>query len=439
VRAAVAVALALACAVPTAAVGAPPAVPADSPGEARDAIRPEPDTPGAVDADESAQGPSLPALPYRILRETPPAAPEDAGTRAPEGLTEIRIGWFGPDDPDDPDGGDLWRAASMAVDEANAEGGYRGLPFRLVPAWSDVPWGTGVARLVRLVYEEEVRAVLGSVDGATTHLAEQVVAKARVPLVNPAATDATLHLAGVPWMFSCPPGDQRIVPVLADGLHHRGARRWVLASALDHDSRALAGALLSHLGPRGMTPVRHVSTADHPVAEATSILDAAPDAVVVVAGPRPAAALVTALRAAGFTGPVLGGPGLARRAFADLAGAAAEGTLVPLLVDPEPFDRFDAAFRGRFGRPADAAAGHAYDAATVLIAAIRRAGPDPAAIREALAGMPPAAGVTGLIDWDPVGQNRRPVRLGMIQGGRILPGAREAETVPRSVVQRTPR
>lgn len=371
--------------------------------------------PGGAPGDRTA------ATPYRVLRETPPTAPEDAGTKEPAGLTEFRIGWFGPDDPDDPDGGDLWLAASMAVDEANAAGGYRGLPFRLVPAWSDVPWGTGVARLARLVYEEDVRAILGSIDGATAHLAEQVVAKARIPLLNPAATDATLHLAGVPWMFSSPPGDQRIAPVLAAALRDRGLDRWVLASGVDHDARALAGSLLARVGATGMMPVRQVSTAGHPVSAAASILDAAPDAVVLIAGPRPAGALVIALREAGFAGPLLGGPGLARRAFVEIAGPAAEGNLVPLLVDPEPFERFDAVFRARFGRPADAAAGHAYDAATVLIDAVRRAGPDPAAIREALAAMPPAAGVTGLIDWDPVGQNRRAVRLGVIRDGLVVP------------------
>ena len=85
-----------------------------------------------------------------------------ANAPAASSPTEIRIGYFGPDDGDDPIAGDLWLATRLAVEEANAEGGYRGIPFRLLPVWSEDPWGTGVANLVRQVYTDDPRAIIGS-------------------------------------------------------------------------------------------------------------------------------------------------------------------------------------------------------------------------------------------------------------------------------------
>ena len=128
---------------------------------------------------------------------------------APANISEVRIGYFGPADGSDPDGGQMWQGASLAMEEANSQGGYRGLPFRLIAAWAGSPWAGGVANLVRVVYNDGVWAIIGGIDGATTHLAEQVVAKAQLTLINPVATDRSIHEAGVPWMFSCAPGESQ--------------------------------------------------------------------------------------------------------------------------------------------------------------------------------------------------------------------------------------
>ena len=97
----------------------------------------------------------------------------------PKGLSEVRIGYFGPSDPNHVLGGDLWLAAQIAIEEANSTGGYRGSAFRLLPAWSENPWGSGISDVTRLVYNEHVWALIGRIDGPSTHLVEQVTTKAR--------------------------------------------------------------------------------------------------------------------------------------------------------------------------------------------------------------------------------------------------------------------
>jgi len=403
-------------------------------------------------------------------REEPPADEVD----------EIRIGYFGPDDPAHPEGGQMWLAARLAVEEANREGGYRGKPFRLVPAWSENPWGTGVAQVARMVYAERVWAIVGGIDGPSTHLAEQVVAKARLPLLSPASTDKTVNLANVPWMFSLVPGDHLQAPVVAEAISSRvGDEPFVLVSGVDHDSQLFAVELakcftrlrmapryhfkcerapgdvarlgsISKLAPAlgvagverqraprdpascGVAALHH----SHPSADVAGlvsrILAAKPSAVVLIAGADQSARLLIALREGGFAGLVFGGPAMGRRRFREQSGDAAEGVLFPFLYDhrkaseAEASKEFLQAFETRSGGPPDYAAAHTYDAVCLLVAAVRKAGLNRARIRDAIQELSPFAGVTGPVKWDPLGSNTRPVPLGTIHDARVVPMGRRA-------------
>ena len=341
----------------------------------------------------------------------------------------MAIGWFGPAEEAHSQHGDLWAAASLAVEEANRGGGWNGLPFRLVATWSENSWVTGISQLARMVYEEGVWAILGSVDGAATHLAEQVVAKALVPLVSPVATDESVNLAGVPWMFSVVPGDHLWAPVLVDDLLAQvGDDDFALVSTTDHDSRAAVDVVLEELSRRDRFPLQRLdfrpqSTDLAVQLERLRFGEVA--ALLVVAGPVDGARVLRAVRQKGFAGSVFGSPQMARRTSLEPAGEAAEGARVPVLSDSEvgsaELRSFERQFRDRTGRDPDWAAAHTYDATRLLLAAIAKAGLSRAAIREALVELSPWQGVTGTIDWDPSGQNLRPVKaMGTIRDGHVL-------------------
>jgi len=372
----------------------------------------------------------------------------------PRNVDEVLLGYFGPSDPAHPDAGDAWRAAQMAVDEANRQGGYHGKPFRVVARWSENPWGTGVAEVVRMVYDEKVWAVVGGIDGPSTHLAEQIVAKGRLALVSPTSTDKTSNLANVPWIFSLAPGDHLLAPVVAAAVADRvGSGPLVLVSAVDHDSRMFTAELRKALGARRVLPryhFQHTGTPDDEARLLDRVIESKPDAVVLVAGAQTSARLVVALRERGFRGAVFGGPSLGRRRFCEEAGGAAEGVVFPLLYvaekgtqpfcakhpsgrsgkgaaspfplpDGEASDEFVDAFEYRHGHAPDYAAAHTYDAFRVVIAAVRAAGLNRAHVRDAIKALSPYSGVTGTIRWDPVGSNTRPGSLGTIRDGRVVP------------------
>jgi branched-chain amino acid transport system substrate-binding protein len=343
----------------------------------------------------------------------------------PADVSEVLLGYFGPSDPAHPEGGDLWVAARMAVDAANRQGGYHGKPFRLVPSWSENPWQAGISGIARMVYHDKVWAIVGGLDGPTAHLAEQVVAKARLPLVVPSSSDRTANLANVPWIVSLLPGDHIQVPVLVDALVSRvDARGFSLVSLDEHDARVFVAELERGLKRRQLAPkFSHVvpSENDAPAAVARLVVDDHVGAVVVAAGAGASARIVAALRGQGFQGTIVGGPAMSRRRFVREAGAAAEGVLFPLVFDPTLAPRaFVDEFERQAHAPPDYAAAATYDGMNLLIAAVRSAGLNRARIGDALRGLAPWPGVTGTIAWDRMGSNTRAIDLGTVRNGRTV-------------------
>jgi branched-chain amino acid transport system substrate-binding protein len=340
-------------------------------------------------------------------------------------VADVVIGWFGPGDASHPELGDYWRGATLALEQENAAGGYRGKPFRLEPAWSQSPWKAGVLGVTKLVHERGAWAVIGGVDGTTTHLAVQLALKSHFLLLSPGSTDATADHANVPWLFSLPPSDDAIAGTLAAALALPAREGpFAIVAATDHDSHASLVALRRALGERQATPAALVElpTEDADVAAAVGqVLASRPRRIAVVAPPALAAEIVREVRVAGFAGRVLGGPGLARAAFARAAGDAAERVLAPSLAGPPLDAAFFLAYEARWGEPADAAAALGADAVRIVAAAVRRSGLNRARVRDAVRGLAPWRGASGVVVWDPRGRNERGAELGIWRRGRLIP------------------
>jgi branched-chain amino acid transport system substrate-binding protein len=153
-------------------------------------------------------------------------------------------------------------------------------------------------------------------------------------------------------------------------------------------------------------------------------IGAQPQTIALIAGPRSSARMVVALRSAGYRGPIFGGPWMGRRAFAETAGASAEGVSFPLLYAPaDPASGLCAEFTRRFHKSPDYAAAGTYDAVTMVVAAVRKAGLNRARIGDALRGLSGWKGALGEIRWDQLGGNPRPVSLGVIHNGRSVPAS----------------
>ncbi len=116
---------------------------------------------------------------------------------------------------------DAIQAAQLAVNVANKSGDNQGTYFNLVHRATEGPWGQASNKCVELIFEEKAVAIVGSLNGRTAHLAEQVIAKSHIPYLETKATDATLSKAFVPWFFRLVPNDQQISVALAENIYYR--------------------------------------------------------------------------------------------------------------------------------------------------------------------------------------------------------------------------
>lgn len=330
---------------------------------------------------------------------------------------EIRIGYFGPADPSHPLGGSVWKGLSLAFEERAPE-----QSLRLIAVWDENPWTGGAGKLARLIYEEQTAALIGGIDGTSTHLAEQIVAKALLPLVDPASTDRTVNAAFVPWIFSVMPDDRSLMRALVEGMLAGGERpSFVLVSSTDHDSRITRREFLL-AAERRLRPQRALEFHPGNTSLLAVIEDLKVEAAVVLAGPADSAAVVQELRRLRPGLRIYCGPAAGSRPFLELAGDAAEGVRFPdPLGSSERARDFAQRFAARWGKPPDYLAFHAYDAAELLIEAVRRAGADREAIRDALRGLAPWSGVSGQIEWDKLGRNTRQAAMAEICQGAPRP------------------
>lgn len=333
-------------------------------------------------------------------------------------FTEIRIGLFSPNDVDDPIGGPVFQAAGMAIEELNAAGGLSGVPFTLIQRWDDDPWRGGSKEMTRLVYRDSVWAVIGSMDGAATHIAEQVITKAWLPLLSPVSADPTLTYINIPWIFRLPPDDQKQAEVIIrDGIKAMSLRNVGMITATDHDGRIFAVELLTAMKAEHVPPVFHfqVSPSDLDYDELIKRMDLfSPDGLILRLPRANTLEMLDRLHEAGVDTKLLLPwiPGIRQQ---DLA-LHDRGTI--FYVHPfseavnDHYDAFARSFRERYQKPPTPSAAYTYDAVFLIARALQKSGLSRSALRDVVAENNDFVGVTGRISWDNGGGNRtHPVLL----------------------------
>ncbi|MCP3937141.1 MAG: amino acid ABC transporter substrate-binding protein, partial [Actinomycetia bacterium] len=95
----------------------------------------------------------------------------------------------------------MLQGSQLAIEEANARGGYRGtgLPFELIVSNDNGLWGASGNEIIKQAYEDEVWAILGTIDGANSHIAIRVALKAEILMINSGDTDPTFIETNIPW------------------------------------------------------------------------------------------------------------------------------------------------------------------------------------------------------------------------------------------------
>ena len=347
------------------------------------------------------------------VMDTPVEFAGSRGTPADlDSIGEVRIGFFVPDATESLLARSIIEGATLAIEQANSTGGLDGFPFTLVRRWDDDPWRGGSKEMIKLVYEDRVWAVVGSVDGTTTHVAEQVVTKAWVPLISPVSADPTLNYIRIPWMFRLPPDDgEQAKTLVRDGIAAQSLSEVGLVTSTDHDGRIFAAEFQEHIGEVEDSPLFHLEIdagADDLDEIARRVAAFDPGALVVRVNSHQVVPLLRTLRANGIGVPVLL-PWIPGTSLDELTRSNA-GPLyctLPFSTSHSPdYAAFQSQYLNRFRSSPSPSAAYSFDATAMLIEAIRSGGLNRADIRDAISEQSNYHGVTGRILWDNAGGNQ---------------------------------
>jgi branched-chain amino acid transport system substrate-binding protein len=374
----------------------------------------------------------------------------------PEDIKTVKLGFIGPimstvsvatggKSHEEALGIQMLAGSRLAIEEANARGGYlkRKLPFELIISNDNGLWGSSGNEIIKMAYKDHVWAILGTIDGANSHIAIRVALKAEVPVMNTGDSDPTFIETNIPWVFRNMGDDRQQAYILGDYLYRklelkrvgviRASNRYGRFGVREFKDSA------RRLGrPVPVEMAYKVGQAEFSL-ELERLQKAKLDAIVHWGNATEGALILNQMREMGMKQPFYACDRCLSDEFLQLAGDNAEGVICAFPWDPSRKDPllegFRERFRKRFGTEPDTYAAHGFDGMNMLIWAVQVAGLNRAKIRDVLAYLPaPWPGVTGEIVMSACLDDVGDVYLGKRKEGRWNFYSRQDLDIPRGYI-----
>lgn len=344
----------------------------------------------------------------------------------------------------------MLQGARLAVEQWNARGGYlrRKAPFELLVTNDNGLWGSSGNEIVNMAYKDNVWGILGTIDGANSHIAIRVALKAEIVMMNTGDTDPTFIETNIPWVMRCIGDDRQQAYLLMDYMIRKmGYKRIGIIRASNRYGRFGVREVRDsarRLGfPIALEMAYRVGASDVSL-QLERLKSANLDSVIHWGDAEDSAVILRAMRKMGMNQPYFASDRTVSDAFTKAVGASAEGVICGYPWNPERKDpkleEFRAAFRKRFGTEPETYASHGYDGMNMLIWAIQVAGLNRAKIRDVLAyRSKPWPGVTGDIPFSAALDDLGEVFLARFEKGAWKYHSREQLGIPKGYIPKRDR
>lgn len=327
-----------------------------------------------------------------------------------------------------PYGHQVTRGIDLALEQVNAEGGFKGAPIQVIYRDDATNSEKGREAILDLIDNEDVEMVIGAISSQVTLEIAPICEKKRVVLLSPTSSAPQISEAGE-YIFRNYPSDILEGTAMADFAKQMGVRR-VAIVALDNEFGAgLTEVFTRRFESKSREVVktfRIEETGAPSYAEMIAELkEIEPQGIYLVAYVDALAELLKQIHAAGID-CLLMGSGAVTEQLGELAGEAAENLVYPRpSFDPDSDEpavaEFVAAFRAKYNREPDIYAAHGYDALKLLVEAMRKTGfTFPDEIRRGLHGFENYMGAAGRTQFDERGDVVRYPEVFVIRDGKSV-------------------
>ncbi|HLF34325.1 MAG TPA: ABC transporter substrate-binding protein [Cyclobacteriaceae bacterium] len=326
-------------------------------------------------------------------------------------------------------GKQMLQGTTLAIEEANARGGYKGAPFELA-VHNDVGlWGASANRIVNMD-DQHVWAILGSIDDIVTHVAIRVALKLEIPMMITGDPDPTLTETNIPWVIRVIPDDRQSQYMLVNYIYRQmGFTKVAMLRVNNRYGRVGTGEFkdaAERIGHPVICELRFMDRDTVFTEQLQVIKKTNPEAIMILGDPKELGLIVKQIRAMEMKQPIFAGDRSVNTKFISIAGKDAEGIVTTCQYNPDTNDpkylEFKKNYKKRFGMDPDVFAAHAYDGMNILIKSIRIAGLNRALIRDILLDRKTFQnyhGVSGPMYFDPTWNNIRQIYMAEVRQGKF--------------------
>ncbi len=286
-------------------------------------------------------------------------------------------------------------AASLGIPQRNSialmpkEVAGQTLEYTVLDDASDTT--KAVANMRKLIAEEHADVIIGSSITPASMAMIPVAGAAHVPLISLAASAALISPmdADRRWVFKVPQNDSLMATAIADHMARNGVKTVGFIGFNDAYGDGWINEFTKATAAKGIKIVdteRFARSDTSVTGQVLKVMAAKPDAVLIAGAGTPAALPQKTLHERGYTGKYYQTHGIANNDFLRVGGKDVEGTILPAgpvlvaseLADGNPVKAAASEYVKRYeaanGAGSVATFGaHAYDAATLLDAAIPEA------------------------------------------------------------------
>jgi ABC-type branched-subunit amino acid transport system substrate-binding protein len=380
---------------------------------------------------KNALNADLPVAPHSLTQHFTAASTKQNGYSG----NTVNIGFLGPVEgsTDTSRGLAMLHGAQMAIDEANERASQINPLHKTTYTYAlkihndTALWNTATMEPVKMALDDQVVAVLGSIDGTATHHLLRVATELGFSVLNSGTSDPTIHNSGTPWIMTLMPDDQQQSRVLAKYI--LGQVRVRRLGILRENARyARIGtevfkSQMQQIKPLQLAEATFPSGTTDFSSQLRLLREAGVDGVLLWCQPTEGSQILRQMRASGIQLPAFGANLLATSQLVSMGGTATEGFVAVSDFNQARADHalqeFQRRFRYRFNVSPDDYAALAYDGINLLVAAIEKVGPDRVRVMNALHDYQSRSveGVAGKILFDESLSNIASPMLARVEGG----------------------
>ena len=329
-------------------------------------------------------------------------------------------------------------SVKMLQEEINAQGGINGHPLDLVIEDTVGEETRAVLAVNKLINKDNVLAIVGPSRSGTTMAVIPIVDKAQVPLVSCASAQEIVTPVKK-WVFKTAQNDSDGVIKIYEKMKEMNLSKVAIISSTDGYGMEGRKHLKRFAPEMGITVVADETYGPKDTdmtAQLTKVKGTDAQAVVnwsIVPGQT---TVIKNRRQLVMTSQLFQSPGFGNIKYAQAAGDSAEGLLFPalrlLMVDALPKDhpqkailtKYKKDYESKFKSDVTTFGGHAYDALSLVVAALKAVGPDRAKIRDHIENTKNFVGTGGVFNYSPedhVGLHKDALEIYTVKNGAFVP------------------